>query len=88
MHTGGPITQVCDTAFERVIRQRERMSAPSAGKDRRRPKPKHDLLISFFFCFLRNIIAIDACKSVCNMEFTQKDQGLYAKADINWKKKL
>ena len=41
VHTGGRITQVCDTAIERVIGQRERTSTPSAGKDRRRPKRRH-----------------------------------------------
>ena len=75
VHTGGGrITHLCDTDIERVIRQRERTSAPSAGKDRRRPKPKHDLLILLFFCFLRNIIAIEASNSVCNIKCTQKHQ--------------
>ena len=86
VHTGGGrVTQVCDTDIEGVIRQRERTSAPSAGKDRRRTEPKHDLLFSLFFCFLRNIIAIEARKSVFNMEFTQKHQRLYAKADFKRK---
>ena len=38
LRTGGRTTQVCGTQIERVARRRERMPAPSYGKDRRRPK--------------------------------------------------
>ena len=72
--TGGSTTQVCNTEIERVVRQREGKPAPSYGKDRRRPKPKHVILISICLCFLSNNTAIDACNSVCNIKCTKKHQ--------------
>ena len=74
--TGGRTTHLCGTGIERVVWQRELTRAPPHGKQRRLPKPKRGFTISLFCAFLRNIIAIDACNSVCNIRCTQKHRSM------------